>query len=242
MLEVDNVAGGKVEPASLRVCAGEVVGLAGLVGAGRTELARLIFGADPKSGGRIRLDGKEVTIQDPLDAIRLGIAYVPEDRKGQGLFLQLSALANTSINVLGWHSRMGVVNHGALRNLTKEAIKRLAIKVPGPDGIVGGLSGGNQQKVLLARWLEIQPKVLILDEPTRGVDVGAKAEIYRIINELAGQGVAILVISSELPEVIGVCDRVIVMREGAITGECRGDDVNQEEIMTLATHDNRVAA
>ena len=242
MLEVDNLGGGKVKPASFKARAGEVLGLAGLVGAGRTELARLIFGADPRTSGTVRLDGKEIDVKEPLDAIKLGIGYLPEDRKGQGLFLQLSALANTSMNVLKANSRAGVINHPALRKLTKEAIARLSIKVNGPDGIVGGLSGGNQQKVLLARWLEISPKVLLLDEPTRGVDVGAKSEIYHIINELAAQGVAVVVISSELPEVIGICDRVVVMREGVITGECTGDDINQEQIMTLATHDVRSAA
>jgi len=242
MLEVENVAGGKVKPAFFKVHVGEVLGLAGLVGAGRTELARLIFGADAKASGRVMLDGKEVNIREPLNAIRLGIGYLPEDRKGQGLFLQLSALSNTSMNVLSLHSRAGVVNHPALRKLTQEAIARLNIKVPGPDGIVGGLSGGNQQKVLLARWLEISPKVLILDEPTRGVDVGAKSEIYRIINDLAASGVAIVVISSELPEVIGICDRIVVMREGVITGECQGAQITQENIMTMATHATSAAA
>ena len=242
VLDVDNLAGGKVRPASFKVHAGEVLGLAGLVGAGRTELARLIFGADEKTGGSVRLEGQTVDIKEPLDAIKLHIGYLPEDRKGQGLFLQLSALANTTMNTLKPNSRAGVINHPALRKLTTEAISRLSIKVSGPDGIVGGLSGGNQQKVLLARWLEIHPKVLLLDEPTRGVDVGAKSEIYRIINDLAASGVAIVVISSELPEIIGICDRVVVMREGVITGECSGEDINQERIMTLATHDVRVAA
>ena len=188
------------------------------------------------------LDGQEVDIREPLDAIRLAIGYLPEDRKGQGLFLQLSALANTSMNTLRGNSRLGVINHSALNKLTNEAIARLSIKVSGPEGIVGGLSGGNQQKVLLARWLEIKPRVLLLDEPTRGVDVGAKSEIYRIINDLAAQGVAIVVISSELPEVIGICDRVVVMREGVITGECTEENINQENIMTLATQDARRAA
>lgn len=242
MLQVENLSGGKVQPASFTVHAGEVLGLAGLVGAGRTELARLIFGADPKSGGRVLLDGREVDIREPLDAIQLAIGYVPEDRKGQGLFLQLSALVNTAMNTLGNNSRLGVINHSALRKLTEEAIAQLSIKVSGPDGIVGGLSGGNQQKVLLARWLEIKPRVLLLDEPTRGVDVGAKSEIYRIINELALSGVAVVVISSELPEVIGICDRVVVMREGVITGECEDQNINQESIMTLATQDVRRAA
>ncbi|MFT3849710.1 MAG: sugar ABC transporter ATP-binding protein [Propionivibrio sp.] len=242
VLDVRELGGGKVRPASFQARSGEVLGLAGLVGAGRTELARLIFGADPKTSGRVLLGGQEIDVKEPLDAIRLGIGYLPEDRKGQGLFLQLSALANTSMNVLGHNSRAGVIDHPALRKLTKEAISRLSIKIQGPDGIVGGLSGGNQQKVLLARWLEIRPRVLLLDEPTRGVDVGAKSEIYHIINELAATGVAIVVISSELPEVIGICDRVVVMREGVITGECTGDDINQEKIMTLATHDVRSAA
>ena len=242
LLDVQNLGGGKVEPASFQVRSGEVLGLAGLVGAGRTELARLIFGADPKTSGRVLLDGKEITVNEPLDAIRLGIGYLPEDRKGQGLFLQLSALTNTTMNVLGRHSRAGVIDHPMLRKLTREAIARLSIKVGGPESIVGGLSGGNQQKVLLARWLEIQPKVLLLDEPTRGVDVGAKAEIYRIINDLAASGVAVVVISSELPEVIGICDRVVVMREGVVTGECQGQDINQERIMTLATHNARLVA
>ena len=242
MLEVMNVGGGKVQPASFHVRAGEVLGLAGLVGAGRTELARLIFGADTKTSGTVKLDGEVVEIEEPLTAIQLGIGYLPEDRKGQGLFLQLSAIANTSMNTLSQNSRLGVLNHSALRKLTSEAISRLSIRITGPDGIVGGLSGGNQQKVLLARWLEIKPRVLLLDEPTRGVDVGAKSEIYRIINQLAADGVAVVVISSELPEVIGICDRVVVMREGVITGECTGDDINQEKIMTLATHDLPVAA
>ena len=242
VLEVEELGGGKVKPASFKVRAGEVLGLAGLVGAGRTELARLIFGADPKTSGRVLLEGQPVDVKEPLDAIRLAIGYLPEDRKGQGLFLQLSALSNIAMNTLNPNSKMGIINHPALRKLSKAAIDRLAIKVSGPDGIVGGLSGGNQQKVLLARWLEINPKVLLLDEPTRGVDVGAKSEIYLIINELAAQGVAVVVISSELPEIIGICDRVVVMREGVITGECSGDDINQEKIMTLATHDVRVAA
>jgi ribose transport system ATP-binding protein len=242
MLEVQQLGGGKVQPASFEARAGEVLGLAGLVGAGRTELARLIFGADKRTSGRIFVDGKEARIERPEDAMRLGIGYLPEDRKGQGLFLQLSALSNTSMNTLRQHARLGVIEHRALRSLTVKAIDRLSIKVPGPDGIVGGLSGGNQQKVLLARWLEIRPRILILDEPTRGVDIGAKTEIYRIINELAQQGVAVIVISSELPEVIAVCDRVLVMREGRIMGECRGDGITQENIMTLATHDARAAA
>lgn len=235
-LKVSNLASRKIRPVSFEVRAGEVLGLAGLVGAGRTELARLIFGADACSQGGIELDSVPVKIAKPEDAIRLGIGYVPEDRKAQGLFLQLTALVNTTMNVLPRHARWGVLKRGALRDVTDRAISRLAVKVPGPDGIVGGLSGGNQQKLLLARWLEIGPRVLILDEPTRGVDIGAKHEIYRIIHELADSGVAVICISSELPEVIGISDRILVMREGSMMGELRGADITQENIMALATH------
>jgi ribose transport system ATP-binding protein len=234
-LKLTGVRGNRVHPATLDVRAGEIVGLAGLVGAGRTELARLIFGADRMAGGTVEVDGKPVSIRTPLDAIRLGLAYVPEDRKGQGLFLQQSLLANVTMNVLGKHASCGVLRRGELLNVTREAITKLSARGAGPDGIIGGLSGGNQQKLLLARWLEIGPRVLILDEPTRGVDIGAKHEIYRIIHELADAGVAVLCISSELAEIIGVCDRVLVMREGWLAGELDGDRITQENIMALAT-------
>ncbi|WP_338759949.1 sugar ABC transporter ATP-binding protein [Massilia sp. METH4] len=234
-LKLTGVHGAKVHPASLAVRAGEIVGLAGLVGAGRTELARLVFGADRMAGGTVEVDGEAVTIREPADAIRLGIAYVPEDRKGQGLFLQQSLLANVTMNVLGAHARCGVLRQGALLRVTRDAIARLSARGAGPEGIIGGLSGGNQQKLLLARWLAINPRVLILDEPTRGVDIGAKHEIYRIIHELADAGVAVLCISSELAEIIGICDRVLVMREGAMAGELRGERITQENIMALAT-------
>ena len=234
-LKLCGVHGQKVHPVSLDVRAGEIVGLAGLVGAGRTGLARLVFGADRMAGGTIEIDGEPVSIRTPADAIRLGIAYVPEDRKGQGLFLQQSLLANVTMNVLGKHARCGVLRRGELLDVTRGAIAKLSARGAGPDGIIGGLSGGNQQKLLLARWLEIRPRVLILDEPTRGVDIGAKHEIYRIIHELADAGVAVLCISSELAEIIGVCDRVLVMREGWLSGELLGERITQENIMALAT-------
>ncbi|MBK5124349.1 sugar ABC transporter ATP-binding protein [Burkholderia sp. R-69980] len=237
-LRVEGIAGGKVKPASFSLYAGEVTGLAGLVGAGRTELARLIFGADQKTAGHVWVDGEKVDVREPLTAIRHGIGYVPEDRKNLGLFLHLTVLENTAINVLRHHSRAGVLNHRKLTTLTRDAIRKLNVKVSGPDGIVGGLSGGNQQKVLLARWLEIKPGVLILDEPTRGVDVGAKSEIYKIIHQLADSGVAVLCISSELPELVGICDRVMVMRDGELTGEVSDDDITQENIMAYATQAN----
>ena len=230
----------KVRGVSLALRPGEIVGLAGLVGAGRTETARLIFGADRPTGGQVFVEGKEVRFGGPLDAVRAGVGYVPEDRKGQGLFLEMSARENITMNVLNRESAGGVLRGGRLTEVTQQAIRDFAIRVAGPGARAGGLSGGNQQKLLLARWLEIGPKVLMLDEPTRGVDIGAKAEIYRIVGALAAMGVAVLFISSELPEVIGVCDRVLVMREGRLAGELRGGDqgddaITQENIMAFAT-------
>ncbi|MBG7619263.1 sugar ABC transporter ATP-binding protein [Herbaspirillum sp. AP02] len=235
VLQVRALAGGKVRPASFALRAGEVLGFAGLVGAGRTELARLLFGADARSGGQVLLDGRVLQIDSPRAAMRAGIAYVPEDRKGQGLFLQMAVAANATMNVASRHARLGLLNSRALDRVAQASIHRLNVKVAHPEVAVGKLSGGNQQKVLLARWLEIAPRVLILDEPTRGVDIYAKSEIYQLVHRLAEQGVAVVVISSELPEVIGICDRVLVMREGAITGELSGVDITQENIMRLAT-------
>ena len=218
---------------------GEVLGLAGLVGAGRTELARLIYGADPKAGGEVLLDGQPVDIKAPQDALDAGIAYLTEDRKGQGLFLDMSVLENINLGVIERDSRRGgVLDLAAGKRRAQDAIKALTIRVASASVGVGSLSGGNQQKALLSRWLEIQPKVLILDEPTRGVDIGAKSEIYRIIDELARKGLGVLVISSELAEVIGICDRVLVMREGHIEGEVGGPSgraITQENIMAYAT-------
>nr|WP_198982214.1 sugar ABC transporter ATP-binding protein [Herbaspirillum sp. ASV7] len=235
VLQVRGVAGGKVRPASFEARAGEVLGLAGLVGAGRTELARLLFGVDARSAGEILLDGVAVQIDTPRAAMRQGIAYVPEDRKGQGLFLQMAVAANATMNVAARHARLGLIRRRSLQGVANAAIKRLNVKVAHGEVAVGKLSGGNQQKVLLARWLEIAPRVLILDEPTRGVDIYAKSEIYQLVHRLAEQGVAVIVISSELPEVIGICDRVLVMREGSITGQLCGPDLTQENVMRLAT-------
>jgi ribose transport system ATP-binding protein len=241
-LEVENLSGGKIAPASFSVAHGEVLGLAGLVGAGRTELARLLFGADPKRSGTIRLGGKVIETPNPRAAMAHGIGYVPEDRKALGLFLQLSVQDNATLNVASQHSRLGMVDRGALRKLANQSIRQLNVKVARADVTVDRLSGGNQQKVLLARWLEIKPRILILDEPTRGVDIGAKGEIYHIIHALAESGVGVIVISSELPEVVGICDRVLVMREGAITGELAGADITQENIMRLATDTDSIEA
>jgi ribose transport system ATP-binding protein len=237
----DMADGRRVRGCSLDLHAGEVLGLAGLVGAGRTELARLIFGADERTAGNVTLNGSGAVldIREPIDAIRAGILYLTEDRKGQGLFLDLSVRDNINVMICPRDARAGGVMDGKRAfERARDAITQLSIRVASPRVNVGSLSGGNQQKVLLARLLELAPKVLILDEPTRGVDIGAKSEIYRLIDELARRGVAVLVISSELAEVVGVCDRVVVMREGRLVGEvggASGVDITQENIVALAT-------
>ena len=240
VLQVEGLTDGgrMVKPASFTLHAGEVLGLAGLVGSGRTELARLVYAADPMTGGRVVLKGQERHFKTPKDALDAGIAYLTEDRKAQGLFLDMTVQENINLGVIDRDAgRGGVLDLKRARERAKAAIKALAIRVAGPDVNVGSLSGGNQQKVLLSRLLETNPAVLILDEPTRGVDVGAKQEIYRIIDKLAQQGVAILVISSEMPEVMGIADRILVMREGHIEGEVGGTSgkaITQENIMALA--------
>lgn len=210
--------------------------ISGLVGSGRTELAKLIFGANKRTSGEIYLRGKQVDIGSPADAMRLGIGYVPEDRKDQGLFLEMTAHENIVMNVIPKSARFGVLSGGDNLKRTRDAITRLNIKLASHRTRVLSLSGGNQQKVLLARWLEIRPEVLILDEPTRGVDVGAKSEIYRIIGEIARQGVAVIFISSELPEVVGLAQRVLVLREGKLVADLtEKSDITQETIMAYAT-------
>ena len=239
VLEVRNLSDGhKVKSATFQLHAGEIVGLAGLVGAGRTEIARLIFGADRKASGEIKLEGRSLNISTPDDAIKAGIAYVPEDRKDLGLFLEISSGENITMNVLGREAKAGIINSKSLLNIVADAINNLAIRLASPSIRAMDLSGGNQQKLLLARWLAINPKVLLLDEPTRGVDIGAKSEIYRIISDLAANGVAILMISSELPEIVGMSDRVLVMRAGSLVGEvggATGEAITQENIMAYAT-------
>ncbi len=239
VMEVRNMSDGDmVHDASFKLHRGEVLGLAGLVGAGRTELARLIFGADKRTGGELLLEGKKVKINKPTDAIAAGIGYVPEDRKLQGLFLQMSCQDNMVMNILQRCAHLGILNSKATTERAENVSKILSLRAASLAARAGGLSGGNQQKLLVGRWLEIQPKVLILDEPTRGVDIGAKAEMYTIIQGLAQQGMSVLFISSELPEIIGVCQRVLVMREGHIMGEVggtSGEEITQENIMRLAT-------
>jgi ribose transport system ATP-binding protein len=220
---------------SFEVKQGEILGIAGLVGAGRTETARAIFGADPIDSGQIEVFGKPVTIRSPQDAIKHGIGLVTEDRKQQGLVLGMAVRENDTLANLGALSRFGFIKRGEERRVAEEYKISLAIKTPTIEQTVQNLSGGNQQKVVLAKWLFTGSKVLIFDEPTRGIDVGAKSEIYKLMNEMVKEGKAIIMISSELPEVLGMSDRILVMHEGRITGELSRAEATQESIMKLAT-------
>jgi rhamnose transport system ATP-binding protein len=214
---------------------GEIVGLAGLVGAGRTEVARALFGIDPLDAGEIRLRGARVRMGSPSDAVRAGMAFVPEDRQHQGLVLEMAIEHNETLPFLRRLSRFGLVQRRRERAVAQEYAERLQVRSAGLELPARSLSGGNQQKVVLAKWLATDPAVLILDEPTRGIDIGTKAEVHRIISGLAAQGLAILLISSELPEVMAMADRVLVMYEGRITGEFARDEADQETIMRAAT-------
>ena len=207
---------GVFEDVSFRVRAGEIVGMAGLVGAGRSETARVIFGADARDGGRIFVEGKPIAIASPDDAIAAGVALLPEDRKSQGLVLVLPVRQNISLATLGRFARFGVIRRRAREAMARRFVHDLRIRTPSTAFRVRNLSGGNQQKVVLAKWLASEPKVLIFDEPTRGIDVGAKVEVYGFMNQLAQRGAGILLISSELPEVLGMSDRVLVMHEGRL--------------------------
>ena len=240
LMRVRDMADGRlVKPCSFDLYRGEVLGIAGLVGSGRTELARLIYGADPRVSGTVELDGKPVATTDPRTSLASGIAYLTEDRAKLGLFLDMSISDNVNVGVIQRDAGTGgLLNFAAAARRAGDAIKALAVKAPSAKMPVGGLSGGNQQKVLIARLLETGPRVVILDEPTRGVDVGAKSEIYKLIDGLARRGVGVIVISSELAEIIGTCDRVLVMREGYIAGEVAsypGQPISQEAIMELST-------
>jgi rhamnose transport system ATP-binding protein len=223
-----------VRDVNLHVRAGEILGLAGLVGAGRTELARALFGLTRADGGEILLRGKPVTIDSPARAVGLGIAYVPEDRRRHGVVLEMSIEANTSLAILDRISRYGLIDRRRERRIAREFVQRLGTKTPSVDDPVENLSGGNQQKVALSRWLAAEPSVLILDEPTQGVDVGAKAEIHRLMGELAGRGLAIVMISSELPEVLGMSDRIAVMHAGRIVGILDRAGATQEKVLEMA--------
>ncbi len=226
---------GVLDNISFTVRKGEVLGIAGLVGAGRTETARAIFGADPITSGSLEIFGKPVKIRSPQEAIRNGIGLVTEDRKQQGLVLGMAVRENITLANLQSLATLGFVRRNEEKNVAEEYRTSLSVKTPTIEQTVQNLSGGNQQKVVLAKWLFTDAKVLIFDEPTRGIDVGAKSEIYKLMNELAAQGVAIIMISSELPEVIGMSDRILVMHDGRITGELMRDEATQEKIMHLAT-------
>ncbi len=237
LLEVEGVGDGvRVLGCSFDLARGEVLGIAGLVGAGRTELARLVCGIDRRSAGVVRVGGRAASCRSPAEGVAAGLAYLTEDRKGLGLYLDMSVRQNIAIDVAGRDARAGVLDLAAARRRSGAAIRRLGVRSAGDAINVGALSGGNQQKVLLARLLETGPRVLFLDEPTRGVDIGAKSEIYRLIDELARAGLGVVVISSEMAEIIGVCDRTLVMREGRLVGGIanRGASrITQEAIMAL---------
>jgi rhamnose transport system ATP-binding protein len=220
---------------------GEIVGVAGLVGSGRTELAEIVFGLRPADAGQIRICGALVRIASPSDAIRLGIGYVPEDRRRHGVVLELPVAANASLASLRSVARYGLIDRAMETSAAAMFVERLGIKTPSVRADVGTLSGGNQQKVALARWLATRPALLILDEPTQGVDVGAKAEIHQLVDELARGGLAILLISSELSEVMGMCDRIAVMHAGTLAGILERAQATQDTILHLALgHRNEV--
>lgn len=229
-----------VNDVSFTLCQGEILGVAGLLGAGRTELLEGIFGAAPMAPvGEVRVDGRPVRILSPLDAMRHGIAFVAEDRKRQGLFSAMSVRENITIAALRQIARLGVVPTGQERRVAEQAANELSIKYAGLEAPITSLSGGNQQKCILARWLLTQPRVLLLDEPTRGIDVGAKAEIYLLMDRLVRQGLGIVMTSSELPELLSVCDRIMVLCEGEKTAEFRREEATEEKIMAAATNVHR---
>ena len=241
VLEVRNLNDGKrIQDVSFAVRRGEIVGMAGLIGAGRTEVARMIFGIDPRKAGQIFINGSERKINTPMDAVNASIGLVPEDRKLQGLVLGMDVKENVTLALLNRISRvLGFVPRNKERQIGSEYRKMLSIQTPSLQQIVRNLSGGNQQKVVIAKWLSMKPTVLILDEPTRGIDIGAKAEVHAIMSRLAAEGIGILMISSELPEIFGMSDRVLVMCNGRITGEFSREDLQkpdaQEAVMAAAT-------
>jgi rhamnose transport system ATP-binding protein len=223
-----------VSQVSLQVRAGEILGLAGLVGAGRTELARVLFGLTPADEGQILLKGAPVRVTSPSKAVELGIAHVPEDRRRHGVILEMPVDANATLAILQKISSGGLIRFAREREVATTFVERLGVKTPSIAAPVGNLSGGNQQKVALARWLAAEPVVIILDEPTQGVDVGAKSEIHRLMGELAKNGLAIIMISSELPEILGMSDRIAVMHGGSVVGELTRAQATQEKVLEMA--------
>ena len=235
VLEVRNLSGNGDKNISFSIRKGEILGLGGLVGAGRTELAQMIFGAAQKTDGTIFLNGKEISPKSPRDAIDLGIALVPEDRKSQGVLLGLSIKKNINMPIYKRISKFSVINRKNENDVAEEYMKDIRIKAPSSQQLVKNLSGGNQQKVILGKWLAANSELIIFDEPTRGIDVGAKYEIYKLMNELVENGKTILLISSEMEELMGMSDRIIVLSEGKMTGEIEKENFNQENIMSYAS-------
>ena len=242
LLEADHLnAGHKVQDVSLSIRRGEIVGLAGLLGAGRTETARLIFGADPMTKGSLKLDAKPFFPAEPIDAIKRGIGFSSEDRKLEGVIPEMSVAENLTLALMPQLTKLGIVNENEQKVVVEKFIARLGVKCSGPGQRIRELSGGNQQKVLLARWLAMNPKLLVLDEPTRGIDVGAKGEIQQLIKEFADQGLGVLMISSELEEVIEGADRVFVLRDGHNVAEFTGKQISEAAVMSAMAHGSGAA-
>lgn len=241
VLEAKNIVRGKVlKNCSMYVRRGEVLGMAGLMGAGRTELARAIYGADKIDSGEVFINGKKVNIRNPKDAVKMGIAYLSEDRKRDGLMLDQDVSFNTYIANLNKYSTGGVVNDKEIRKTVGEFVEALSIKTPSLQQLTQFLSGGNQQKVLVARWLCKKSDIIFFDEPTRGIDVGSKYEIYCLINELAENGAAVIMITSEMAEILGMSDRIMVMYEGTVVGELSAEEANQEIVLHMASNTHRL--
>jgi len=237
LLAVDHLAvGRKVRDVTFDVHPGEIVGLAGLLGSGRTESARVVFGADRAEAGTVRFEGATMTAAEPSDAIRAGMGFCSEDRKLEGIIPDMSVRENLTLALMPHLARRGIVDDARSRQIVDQFIRRLGIRCASPEQPIRELSGGNQQKVLLARWLCMNPRLLILDEPTRGIDVGAKAEILSLVRELAGQGLGVLIISSELEEVVEAASRIFVLRDGHTVAELKGDEVNEQAVMAAMAH------
>ncbi|WP_426879666.1 ribose ABC transporter ATP-binding protein RbsA [Glaesserella parasuis] len=233
-LEINNLTGGGVYQISFNLRKGEIIGVSGLMGAGRTELMKVLYGALPRTSGSVRLDGKDIHNRTAQDGLDNGIVYISEDRKGDGLVLGMSVKENMSLTALGHLSHYGRIDKARENMVVTDFIELFNIKTPNADKIIGELSGGNQQKVAIAKGLMTRPNVLILDEPTRGVDVGAKKEIYQLINKFKAEGLSIILVSSDMPEVLGMSDRILVMREGRISGEFSRQEATQEKLLAAA--------
>lgn len=243
LLEVEGLTSpGVFHDISFTVRSGEIVGLAGLVGAGRSEVARAVFGVDGYRRGTVTMKGRRVPARRPVDAMRAGLALVPEDRRKQGLVIEAGVGGNITLAIRRRLARLGLLTTAVENRAAREWATRLEVKTHALDTVAATLSGGNQQKVVLAKWLATHPQVLLIDEPTRGIDVGTKSEVHRLLSELAGQGMGILMISSELPEVLGMADRVLVMREGRITAEIPRSEATSENVMFAATHASELSS